>query len=333
MADGFEFLKGKSVAVTGGAGFIGTNITRELLEHGAKVVCLDNFATGHRKNIQPFFSNSNYRLVEGDIRVPEDCNEAFAGVDYVLHQAALGSVPRSVADPVESTSVNVTGFVTVLHTARLAGVKKVVYASSSSVYGDSQSLPKKEPDLGMPLSPYAAGKHSCELLASSFAAAYDMAVVGLRYFNVFGPHQDPSGAYSAVVPRFAAALLAGKRPVINGNGDAISRDFTYAGNVVRANILAIAAGPQANGKAFNIACGGSVTLNELLAAMKREISCYVPAAADIEPEYDSVRVGDIPASCADISLAGKVLGYKPEITFAEGIKRTCRWYAGESHKI
>ena len=327
MAANVDFLAGRTVAVTGGAGFIGTNITEALLQAGAKVVCLDNFSTGHRKNILPFMGNADYRLVDGDIRDKDKCHEAFAGADFVLHQAALGSVPRSVADPVESTSVNVTGFVTVLHAALAAGVRKVVYASSSSVYGDSAAFPKKEGDVGAPLSPYAASKGSCELFAAAFASAYGMSVTGLRYFNVFGPHQDPSGAYSAVIPRFAAAFLGGRRPVINGDGDAICRDFTYVGNVVAANFLALAAGPETSGRVYNIACGGSVTLNRLFLAMREEFVQFRADVANIEPECGSVRTGDIPVSCADISLAMEDLGYRPEINFSEGIRLTCRWYA------
>lgn len=225
MAYCFDWLEGHRAVVTGGAGFIGTNLTARLLACGAEVVCLDNFSTGFRKNIIPFEKLPSYKLVVGDIRDKEACMEAFAGADFILHQAALGSVPRSIADPVESTSVNVSGFATVLHAAKLSGVKKVVYASSSSVYGDSPLLPKKESAVGYPLSPYAATKSCCEMLAAGFAASFDMDITGLRYFNVFGPWQDPAGAYSAVIPRFVSALLAGKAPVIFGDGNVIRRDL------------------------------------------------------------------------------------------------------------
>ena len=313
------------ILVTGGAGFIGSSLIECLLANGFKVRCFDNFSTGFRSNIETFFANPGFELMEADLRDVDACREAVKGVKYVFHEAALGSVPRSIADPATSVTVNTAGTVNLLDAARSAGVKRVVYASSSSVYGDDKSAEKQEDKTGKVLSPYAASKAACELFAANFNAVYGLECVGLRYFNVFGKRQNPDGAYAAVIPKFAKLLLEHDTPVINGDGT-ISRDFTFIGNVVYANILAMAA-PQAAGKVFNVGCGRSFDLNELFARLRDALAKFDPEIARIEAIHGAPRKGDILYSLASIGRAKNVLGYQPKYTFEEGIEVTAAYYA------
>lgn len=321
-------ISGKKILVTGGAGFIGSNLVDRLLSEGAFVRVLDNFSTGKRENLASAYNSSAFELIEGDIRDRAVCDLATAGIDIVLHQAALGSVPRSIKDPATTIAVNVYGFTNILHSAVGNGVKRFVFASSSSVYGDEKTLPKVEERTGTALSPYAISKQSNETIALNFSSIYGIEVIGLRYFNVFGPRQDPNGAYAAVIPKFIASLLDHKSPVINGDGS-FSRDFTFVDNAVEANILAASAGSEACSQMYNIACGGELDLNGLFEILKRELSAKDPAILEISPEYGEKRPGDIPHSLADISKAGKYLKYQAKVPVAEGLKRTCVWYSGK----
>lgn len=308
--------------VTGGAGFIGSNIVAHLVARGEAVRVLDNFSTGRRVNLEPF--GGAIELVEGDLRDPGVVKKALGGVTYVLHQAALPSVPRSLENPVASHEANITGTLNLLLAARDAGVKRVVMASSSSVYGDSEVLPVKESFLPAPLSPYAVTKLAGEMYARAFYHSFGLETVTLRYFNVFGPRQDPASQYAAVVPRFIKILLNGGRPTIYGDG-LQSRDFTYVDNVAQANLAALAA-PGVGGQVFNVACGGShsvLKLWETLSAI---------AGKKIEPQFEPPRRGEIRNSWADISKAGAAFDYRVQIDFAEGLERTYRWFAGSSEK-
>lgn len=313
------------VLVTGGAGFIGSALTECLLANGFKVRCFDNFSTGFRHNIEPFFANSGFELLEADLRDIDACRKAVEGVKYVFHEAALGSVPRSIADPSTSVTVNTAGTVNLLDAARSAGVKRVVYASSSSVYGDDKSPEKLEDKTGKVLSPYAASKAACELFAANFSAVYGLECVGLRYFNVFGKRQNPDGAYAAVIPKFAKMLLEHQVPVINGDGT-ISRDFTFIGNVVYANILAMAV-PEAANNVFNVGCGGSIDLNELFICLRDALAEFDPEISNIEALHGAPRPGDILFSRASIERAARILGYRPRYSFEEGIRQTAKYYA------
>lgn len=314
-----------NILITGGAGFIGSALCERLLEEGNRVVCLDNFSTGKRENIEPFLSNPAFRLIEGDIRSLDTCRRALEGVEYVLHEAALGSVPRSINDPVTTNDVNISGFLNMLVAARDAKVKRFVYAASSSTYGDSASLPKVEDVIGRPLSPYAITKYVNELYADVFARTYGMEAIGLRYFNVFGPRQDPNGAYAAVIPLFIKKLMARESPVINGDGE-YSRDFTYIDNVVQMNLLALSTtDPQAVNQVYNTAFGERTTLNQLAAYLKEFLSAYDPAIRGIEIIHTSNRAGDIPHSLASIEKARKLLGYRPEYDIKKGLKRLVDW--------
>jgi UDP-N-acetylglucosamine 4-epimerase len=318
--------------VTGVAGFIGSNLLEALLRLDQRVVGLDSFATGYRANLDEVHALvtseqwSRFHFIEGDIRQTEDCRRACAGVDYVLHQAALGSVPRSIEDPLRSHASNVDGFLNMLVAARDAGVKRFVYASSSSVYGDHPVLPKVEENIGRPLSPYAATKLMNEIYADVFARTYGLAAIGLRYFNVFGPRQDPAGAYAAVIPRWFAALLAGEDVVINGDGET-SRDFCYIENVVQANLLAaITTRPEANNVCYNIACGQRTTLRQLYAAIRERVMQTIPAAAAREPVFGAERAGDVRHSLANIDRARERLGYEPRVSLDAGLRRCASWY-------
>ncbi|KMQ59142.1 Vi polysaccharide biosynthesis protein VipB/TviC [Chryseobacterium sp. BLS98] len=314
------------ILITGGAGFIGSNLTEYFLNKGHYVVCLDNFATGHRHNIEPFMENSNYKLIEGDIRDLEVCHKAVENVDYVLHQAALGSVPRSIKDPATSNDVNVSGFLNMLIAARDAKVKRFVYAASSSTYGDSASLPKVEDVIGKPLSPYAITKYVNELYADVFGKTYGMECIGLRYFNVFGRRQDPNGAYAAVIPLFVKQLINHESPTINGTGD-YSRDFTYIDNVIQMNELAmLTENPEAVNTVYNTAVGDRTTLNSLIGYLKKYLSEFDEKIADVEVIYGPNRVGDIPHSLASVEKAEKLLGYKPTHTIEKGLKEAISWY-------
>ncbi len=319
-------MNNTTILITGGAGFIGSNLTEYFLNKGYKVRCLDNFATGHRHNVEPFLQSKNYRLMEGDIRDMDTCRAAVEGVDYVLHQAALGSVPRSINDPATTNAVNISGFLNMLIASRDAKVKRFIYAASSSTYGDSESLPKVEEVIGKPLSPYAITKYVNELYADVFAKTYGMESIGLRYFNVFGRRQDPNGAYAAAIPLFVKKLMAHESPVINGTGD-FSRDFTYIDNVLRMNELAmLTENPEAINQVFNTAVGDRTTLNELVSYLKESLSEYDAKIADVEIVHGPNRIGDIPHSLASIEKAKELLNYNPTHKIEQGIKEAVVWY-------
>ncbi|HEX2188375.1 MAG TPA: SDR family oxidoreductase [Longimicrobiaceae bacterium] len=317
--------------VTGAAGFIGSALVEALLELGQSVVGMDNFATGHRRNLEEVRAGAGesagrLRFVEGDIRDPRACRDACAGVDVVLHQAALGSVPRSLADPVATNQVNVDGFLNVILAAREAGVGRFVYAASSSTYGDHPGLPKTEGVIGRPLSPYAVSKYVNELYAGVFQRAYGLETIGLRYFNVFGRRQDPDGAYAAVIPRWVGSLLTGRECRINGDGET-SRDFCYVDNVVQANLLAATTDdPDATDQVYNVACGERTTLNELFAAIRDELAVERPELACAEPVHGDFRAADIRHSHADISKIRSRLGYRPTHRVREGLREALDWY-------
>ncbi|MDA7496598.1 SDR family oxidoreductase [Akkermansiaceae bacterium] len=319
-------IQNSRVLVTGGAGFIGSNLIEVLLQQDNEVVCLDNFMTGHRKNLEAFKLKSNFELIEGDIRDLETCHKACDGIDYVLHQAAIGSVPRSIEDPILSAEINELGFLKMLVAARDAKVKRFVYAASSSTYGDSEKLPKVEDEIGKPLSPYAITKYVNELYAENFNLLYGMETIGLRYFNVFGRRQDPNGAYAAVIPKFVQQFMGHESPVINGDGT-FSRDFCYVDNVVQVNQLAaIVEKPEANGEVYNVAFGGRTDLNEMTSELRRELSRFDPAIGSVDIIHGPERIGDIPHSQADISKARNLLGYRPSHSFADGIREAAEWY-------
>lgn len=316
----------KKILITGGAGFIGSNLTEYFLNKGYKVVVLDNFATGFRHNIEQHFDNPNFTLIEGDIRNTEDCVKAVQGVEYVLHQAALGSVPRSIKDPQTSNEVNVSGFLNMLVATRDAGVKRFIYAASSSTYGDSESLPKVEDKIGKPLSPYAITKYVNELYADIFSKIYGIETIGLRYFNVFGRRQDPNGAYAAVIPLFVKKLMNHESPVINGAGD-YSRDFTYIDNVIQMNELAMTTtNAEAVNTVYNTAVGDRTTLNQLVGYLKEFLSEYDPEIAKVEVIHGPNRQGDIPHSLASIDKAKRLLGYQPTHAIRDGLKEAVKWY-------
>jgi len=319
-------IRNKKIVVTGGAGFIGSNLCEKLLDLGNSVVCLDNFSTGKKANIEPFLSSSAFTLIEGDICSLETCRQAVIGMDYVLHEAALGSVPRSIKDPITTNQVNISGFLNMLVAARDEGVKRFVYAASSSTYGDSTHLPKVEDVIGRPLSPYAITKYVNELYADVFARVYGMETIGLRYFNVFGHRQDPHGAYAAVIPLFVKQLINHESPVINGDGE-YSRDFTYIENVIQMNLRALAVtDPQAINQVYNTAVGERTTLNELVHSLKEYLSIYDPAIRHIEVIYREQRTGDIPHSLASIEKAKKKLEYDPQYTLKDGLEKVVKWY-------
>ena len=321
--------------VSGVAGFIGSNLLEQLLDLGQTVRGIDNFMTGHRENLDEVLSarpdaRSRFELVDADIRSIDACNEACTGVDYVLHQAALGSVPRSIHDPITSSHVNVDGFLNLLVAARDAGAKRVVYASSSSVYGDRTELPQKEANTGRPLSPYAATKAVNEMYAGVFQRSFGMELIGLRYFNVFGRRQDPNGAYAAVIPRWVASLLRDEPCRIFGDGET-SRDFCYIDNVVQANLLAAAgATSEATDGAYNVACGESTSLTDLFYLIRDGLSAHKPSLGSVQPRYEDFRPGDIPRSLADISKARERLGYEPTHRLAEGLAEALDWYVNSA---
>lgn len=316
----------EKILITGGAGFIGSNLCEYFLAKGYQVRVLDNFSTGYQHNIAQHAANSSFELMEGDIRDLSICQKATEGVDYILHQAALGSVPRSINDPITSNDVNVSGFLNMLVAARDAKVKRFVYAASSSTYGDSEALPKVEENIGKPLSPYAITKYVNELYADIFAKTYGLECIGLRYFNVFGRRQDPNGAYAAVIPKFVLQLMAHESPTINGTGD-YSRDFTYIDNVIQMNERAIlATAPEAINTVYNTAVGDRTNLNELMAYLKEYLSAYDPAIANLTTIYGPQRNGDIPHSLASIDKAKQLLGYQPTHTIAQGLKEAVDWY-------
>ena len=314
------------ILVTGGAGFIGSNLCEKLLQDGHEVVCLDNFSTGKPENIQLFFSNSKFKLIVGDIRNISDCNNAVDGVDYVFHEAALGSVPRSIKDPITTNSVNIDGFLNMLVASRDVGVKRFIYAASSSTYGDSASLPKVEDIIGKPLSPYAITKYVNELYADIFSRTYGMECIGLRYFNVFGRKQNPDGAYAAVIPLFVKKLINHESPVINGDGE-YSHDFTYIDNVIQMNLLAMSVeNEEAVNTVYNTAYGERTTLNQLVSYLKEYLTLYDSEIAKVDIVHGPNRLGDIPHSLASIEKAKSLLGYRPLYSMKDGLKEAVKWY-------
>lgn len=343
------------VLVTGGAGFIGSNLCESLLNQDNQVICLDNFSTGHRHNIKAFLSKPNFTLIEGDIRNYDDCRKAVRGVDFVLHQAAIGSVPRSIKDPMTSTDVNIGGFVKMLFAAKEEGIKRFVYAASSSTYGDHDELPKLEHKIGNALSPYGITKYVDELYAKNFSELYGIETIGLRYFNVFGRRQDPQGAYAAVIPKFVMALMKHESPLINGDGT-YSRDFTYIDNVIQANQLA-AITPSEDLKkrqveyydaknipfiihhssvkiiseVFNVAFGKRINLNKLVEVLKANLSTFDRRIADVDIKYGPNRAGDIPHSLASIEKANLLLEYAPQYSVENGLKEAVEWYWENLH--
>ena len=318
-------LSEKKILVTGGAGFIGANLCEVLLNKGNIVICLDNLSTGKRDNISLFLENPNFQFIEGDIRSLDDCMQAASGVDFILHQAALGSVPRSIKDPITTNDVNISGFLNMLVAARDNNVKRFVYAASSSTYGDSESLPKVEAVIGKPLSPYAVTKYVNELYADVFSKTYGLETIGLRYFNVFGRKQDTNGAYAAVIPKFVGQLMAGETPTINGDGN-YSRDFTYIDNVIQANLLSLVADKKAINTVYNIAFGDRNTLNDLMGYLKEYLSEFNPKIAEIAAEHAPNRTGDIPHSHASVAKAKKFLKYDPQFSLQQGLKEAVKWY-------
>jgi UDP-N-acetylglucosamine/UDP-N-acetylgalactosamine 4-epimerase len=319
-------LEHKKILITGGAGFIGSNLVQKFLNQNNTVVCLDNFLTGFKENIEAFFLSPNFTFIEGDICNMPDCRKAVEGVDIVLHQAALGSVPRSINNPQATNEVNISGFLNMLVAARDAGVKRFVYAASSSTYGDNYNLPKVEEHIGKPLSPYAVTKLVNELYADVFAKTYGIEVIGLRYFNVFGPRQTPDGAYAAVIPKFIKQILNGESPVINGDGT-FSRDFTYIENVLHANELAAMVQNQAAlNQVYNVAFGANTSLIQLVDAIKNSLSKYDSRVLNVNPVFGPNREGDIPHSLASIEKAKKMLGYNPQYSLEQGLEKAIDWY-------
>ncbi len=316
----------KKILVTGGAGFIGSNLCESLLNDGHQVRCLDNFATGHFHNIEHLMDNPDFELLVGDIRNLETCKKAVNNMEYVLHEAALGSVPRSIKDPITTNDVNISGFLNMLMASRDEGVKRFVYAASSSTYGDSENLPKVENIIGKPLSPYAITKYVNELYADVFHKTYGLDTIGLRYFNVFGRRQDPNGAYAAVIPKFVIQFMKHESPVINGDGT-YSRDFTYIDNVILMNKLALSTNnPGALNQVYNTAFGDRTNLNELVALLKEYLSEFDAEIKNVEVKHGPVRAGDIPHSLASIEKAKNLLGYNPKYNIKKGLKEAVKWY-------
>ena len=320
------------ILVSGGAGFIGSNMCDALLALHHKVICLDNFLTGKKSNVSEALNHPNFLLIEGDIRDLQTCELAVKDCDLVLHLAALGSVPRSINDPITTNDININGLLNMLTATKNAGIKRFVFASSSSTYGDSATLPKIEDQIGRPLSPYAVTKYVGELYADVFAKNYGIEYIGLRYFNVFGKRQDPQGAYAAVIPKFISQLLNHEAPVINGDGS-FSRDFTYIDNVVELNIQALLTqNKSAINQIYNVACGEATSLNSLFSMLRDEMELLDQDVKAIEPIYEKIRVGDIPHSLASIEKAKQLLNYAPDISVEEGIKRTVAWYVKDRNR-
>ena len=315
-----------TILITGGAGFIGSNLCEYFISKGNKVICLDNFATGHHHNLKNCIGNKNFELIEGDIRNSVTCNFAVKNVDFVLHQAALGSVPRSIIDPITTNQVNVSGFLNMLVASKDANVKRFIYAASSSTYGDSVALPKVEDTIGKPLSPYAITKYTNELYADIFSKNYGLETIGLRYFNVFGKHQDPNGSYAAVIPKFVKQLINKESPTINGDGN-FSRDFTYIDNIILINELAMnTSSLDAINTVYNAAFGERTTLNELVFYLKKYLSQYDASINNVSINYGKQRNGDVPHSLASIEKAKKLLNYNPSYSFQQGLEEAVKWY-------
>jgi len=321
-----KVLQGKKILITGGAGFIGSNLCHKFVAQNNEIVCLDNFLTGRRENIEELINKNNFKLLEGDIRDIDTCKKSVEGVDVVLHQAALGSVPRSINDPITTNAINVSGFLNVLKASDEEGVKRFVYAASSSTYGDSESLPKVEEKIGNPLSPYAVTKLVNELYANVFSNLYSIETIGLRYFNVFGRKQDPDGAYAAAIPKFVKAFTDYRSPVIHGDGEQ-SRDFTYIDNVLQANELAATTENQdAVNQVYNVAFGENTTLNELVPLLRELLAKFDAKISEVQIEYGEDRVGDIKHSLASIEKASSLLGYQPEYSLQKGLSEAIEWY-------
>ncbi len=321
-----QILSNSRVLVTGGAGFIGSNLIESLLAADNQVVCLDNFSTGKMENLKGSIDDSRFKLIVGDIRNFDDCEKSVRNIDIIFHEAALGSVPRSIKDPVTSTDVNIGGFVKMLFAAKESGVKRFVYAASSSTYGDHPDLPKVEDRIGSPLSPYAITKYVDELFADNFAKSYGIDTIGLRYFNVFGRRQDPDGAYAAVIPKFVKMLMKHEIPLINGDGS-VSRDFTYIDNVIQANHLAATvSNSEALNQIYNVAHGERTTLNQLFSFIRELAGKYDKEIIAIEPVYGPSRAGDIAHSLASIEKAKKLLGYFPILNVKEGLGEAVKWF-------
>jgi UDP-N-acetylglucosamine/UDP-N-acetylgalactosamine 4-epimerase len=321
-----RILKDRRVLVTGGAGFIGSNLVESLLNSGNSVICLDNFSTGKRENLNSFTKNPHFKLIEGDIRNYDECLNAVENIDIVFHEAALGSVPRSIKDPMTTTDVNIGGFVKILFAAKESGVKRFIYAASSSTYGDHADLPKVEDKIGAPLSPYGITKYVDELFAANLAKTYGIDVIGLRYFNVFGRRQDPDGAYAAVIPKFMKMLMKHEVPLINGDGS-VSRDFTYIDNVIQANHLAaVVQNSEALNQVYNVAHGERTTLNQLFFLIRKLAAEYDKDISAMEPVYGPARAGDIPHSLASIEKAQRLLYYSPVLNVENGLKEAVKWY-------
>ena len=314
------------ILVTGGADFIGSNICDVLIKNGNKVTCLDNLATGKKKNINHLINHPNFNFFEGDIRDLSTCQQACENCDFVLHQAALGSVPRSINNPITSNEVNVTGFLNLLVAAKDSGVKRFVYAASSSTYGDSKNMPKVEDIIGKPLSPYAITKYVNELYADIFSKTYGLETIGLRYFNVFGKRQDPNGAYAAVIPKFVMQLMRYESPTINGDGS-YSRDFTYIDNVVQMNIRSLMVeDAKALNTVYNVAYGERTNLNELIGLLKEYLSTFDSKIKEVNVNYGPTRKGDVPHSLASVDKARNLMGYYPEFDIKKGLKKAVEWY-------
>ena len=314
------------ILITGAAGFIGSNLCEYMLDKGYVVVGLDNYATGFEHNILPFLAHSNFTFIEGDIRDLDTFVSAAQGVDCILHQAALGSVPRSIKDPLTSNEVNVNGFLNLLEAAKKNKVKRIVYAASSSTYGDSKALPKVEENIGKPLSPYAVTKYVNELYASVFSKTYGMEIIGLRYFNVFGRRQTPNGAYAAVIPKFIGQFLIGETPVINGDGN-YSRDFTYIDNVMQMNYLAMTTqNIEAVNQVYNTAVGDRITIKQMTETIQSGLMNYDSKIQEIDVKFGPTRAGDVPHSQASIEKAKRMLGYQPTHNFKQGIAASLEWY-------
>ena len=319
-------LENKKILVTGGAGFIGSNLCEYLLQHNNKVTCLDNLITGKLENINPFIKDSNFRFIEGDITNLNDCNNACENIDVILHQAALGSVPRSIDNPIKTNEININGFLNILWAAKNNNINRVVYAASSSTYGDSKDLPKVEDKIGLPLSPYAVTKYVNELYAGVFSNLYGLELIGLRYFNVFGRKQDPDGAYAAAIPKFIKAFINHESPTIHGDGSQ-SRDFTYIDNVIQANILAATTtNPDAINQVYNVACGDQSFLRELVEELKKLLSTFDSKINDVAIHFGPERIGDIKHSLASIEKAKKLLGYDPSHNVKKGLSAAIKWY-------
>ena len=321
-----QSIKEKKILVTGGAGFIGSNLCEELISMNNEVICLDNLITGKKENIENLLSNPKFKFIIGDITNLEDCNNACKNVDIILHQAALGSVPRSIENPIKTNLINISGFINILWAAKQNNIKRVVYAASSSTYGDSTKLPKVEDEIGLPLSPYAVTKYVNELYAGVFSKLYGLELIGLRYFNVFGRKQDPDGAYAAAIPKFIKAFINHQSPTIHGDGSQ-SRDFTYIDNVIQANILAATSeNPDAINQVYNVACGDQSFLKDLVEELKKLLSNFDSIIKDIEIKYGPERIGDIKHSLASIDKSKKLLNYQPTHNVKEGLNAAIEWY-------